>query len=39
MSRLAAAAVRRVTPGDLIYAAIAACAVGFIAYVTLFNVG
>ena len=39
MSRLATAEPRRSTPRDLIYAAIAACAIGFIAYVTLFNVG
>ena len=39
MSRLAATEVRRFTPRDLIYSAIAACAFGFIVYVTLFNVG
>ena len=39
MSVIDATEVRRLTPRDLIYSAIAACAFGFIAYVTLFNVG
>ena len=39
MSGLALAHAPRIFVGDLLYGAIAACAIGFIAYVTLFNLG
>jgi hypothetical protein len=39
MSRPVVAEAPRILVSDLIYGAIAACAIGFIAYITLFKIG